>query len=77
MENHGTVNLQPSTFAGYKSNINNHIIPNIGHIQLRHLTAAMLDNMFQIISIFVIIFDMKILSLCKKAACFKANNFFK
>jgi integrase len=27
VENHGTVNLRPSTFAGYKSNINNHIIP--------------------------------------------------
>ncbi len=47
IENHGTVNLRPSTFAGYKSNINNHIIPNIGHIQLRQLTPAMLDNMFQ------------------------------
>lgn len=33
VENHGTVNLRPSTFAGYKSNINNHIIPNIGHVQ--------------------------------------------
>lgn len=47
VENHGTVNLRPSTFAGYKSNINNHIIPNIGHVQLRQLTPAILDNMFQ------------------------------
>jgi len=47
VENHGTVNLRPSTFAGYKSNINNHIIPAIGHVQLRQLTSAMLDNMFQ------------------------------
>ena len=47
VENHGTVNLRPSTFAGYKSNINNHIIPTIGHVQLRQLTSAMLDNMFQ------------------------------
>ena len=47
IENHGTVNLRPSTFAGYKSNIKNHIIPNIGHVQLRQLTPAILDNMFQ------------------------------
>lgn len=47
VENHGTVNLRPSTFAGYKSNINNHIIPTIGHVQLRQLTPAILDNMFQ------------------------------
>lgn len=47
VENHGTVNLRPSTFAGYKSNIKNHIIPAIGHVQLRQLTPAMLDNMFQ------------------------------
>jgi integrase len=47
VENHGTVNLRPSTFAGYKSNINNHIIPNIGHIKICQLTPAILDNMFQ------------------------------
>lgn len=47
IEVHGSINLRPSTFAGYKSNLNNHIIPNIGHVQLRQLTAAMLDNMFQ------------------------------
>lgn len=44
---HGAVNLRPSTFAGYKSNINNHIIPHIGHVQLRQLSPAMLDQMFQ------------------------------
>ena len=47
VENHGALNLRPSTFAGYKSNINNHIIPCIGHVQLRQVTPAMLDNMFQ------------------------------
>lgn len=47
VENHGSVNLRPSTFAGYKGNIKNHIIPIIGHVQLRQLTPAMLDNMFQ------------------------------
>lgn len=47
VENHGKANLRPSTFAGYKSHINNHILPYIGHVQLNQLTPAMLDNMFQ------------------------------
>jgi len=47
VENHGKANLRPSTFAGYKSHIKNQIIPNIGHVQLKQLTPAMLDNMFQ------------------------------
>jgi integrase len=47
VENHGKANLRPSTFAGYKTNINNHITPYIGHVQLNQLTPAMLDNMFQ------------------------------
>ncbi len=47
VENHGALNLRPSTFAGYKNNINNHIIPCIGHVQMRQVTPAMLDNIFQ------------------------------
>ena len=47
VENHGKANLRPSTFAGYKSHIRNHIVPYIGHVQLNQLTPAMLDNMFQ------------------------------
>ena len=47
VENHGKANLRPSTFAGYKSHIKNHIIPYIGHVQLRQLSPAMIDNMFQ------------------------------
>ena len=46
VENHGRANLRPSTFAGYKSHINNHILPYIGHIQLNQLTPALLDKMF-------------------------------
>ena len=38
--------MRPSTFASYKSHIKNHIVPNIGHIQLNQLTPAILDNMF-------------------------------
>lgn len=41
------VNLRPSTFAGYKSHIKNHIVPFVGHVQLNQLSPAMLDNMFQ------------------------------
>lgn len=47
VENHGKANLRPSTFAGYKSHIKNHILPYIGHVQLNQLTPAMLDHMFQ------------------------------
>jgi len=47
VENHGKANLRPSTFAGYKSHIRNHIVPYIGHVQLNQLTPAILDNMFQ------------------------------
>ena len=47
VENHGKANLRPSTFAGYKSHIRNHIVPYIGKVQLKQLAPAMLDNMFQ------------------------------
>jgi len=47
VENHGKANLRPSTLAGYKTNIKNHILPYVGHVQLNQLTPAMLDNMFQ------------------------------
>lgn len=47
VENHGNINLRPSTFASYKGHIKNHIIPYVGHIQLNQLTPAMLDSMFQ------------------------------
>lgn len=35
VETHGKANLRPSTFASYKGMIKNHIVPNIGHVQLR------------------------------------------
>jgi integrase len=47
LESHGKANLRPSTYAGYKSNIVNHIAPYIGNVPLKQLTPAMLDNMFQ------------------------------
>ena len=47
VEIHGKANLRPSTFASYKGYIKNHIVPNIGHVQLNQLSPAMLDNMFQ------------------------------
>lgn len=39
--------MRPSTFASYKSHIRNHILPYVGHVPLRQLSPAMLDNMFQ------------------------------
>jgi len=50
IENHGKANLRPATFAGYKSHIKNQIIPNVGHVLLKQLTPAMLDNMFKKLS---------------------------
>ena len=47
VEAHGKVNLRPSTFDGYKGYIRNHIAPTIGHIPLKQLTPAMIDDMFQ------------------------------
>ncbi|SBV99071.1 Phage integrase [uncultured Eubacteriales bacterium] len=46
IENHGKANLRPSTLAGYKSNIKNHIKPHIGDIALNQLTPARLDKLF-------------------------------
>ena len=47
IENHGKTNLRPSTFASYNVNIQKHIVPYIGNVQLRQLTPAMLDNLFK------------------------------
>ncbi|NLL76356.1 MAG: tyrosine-type recombinase/integrase [Clostridiales bacterium] len=47
VESHGKANLRPSTFASYKGYIKNHIVPHLGHIQLKQLTPAMIDDMFQ------------------------------
>jgi len=47
LEQYGKVNLRPSTYESYKGVINNHIIPNIGHIPIRELTPAMFDDIFR------------------------------
>jgi integrase len=47
LERYGKVNLRPSTFESYKSIINIHINPNIGHVPIRDLTPAMLDDLFK------------------------------
>jgi len=47
LEQYGKMNLRPSTHESYKSIINIHIIPNIGHVQLREITPAMLDDIFK------------------------------
>ena len=45
LEMHGKANLRPSTYAGYKSHMNNHILPYIGNIQLNKLTPKAIDEM--------------------------------
>ena len=47
VEQHGKANLRPSTLASYKCHIANHIVPAFGSIQLRAVTPAMLDALFQ------------------------------
>ena len=47
LDKYGTVNLRPSTYESYKGIINNHINPNIGHVQLREVSPAMLDGIFR------------------------------
>jgi integrase len=46
LEKYGKVNLRPSTYESYKSIINIHISPNIGHVPIREVTPAMLDGIF-------------------------------
>jgi len=45
VEAHGKANLRPSTFAGYKCHIKNHIVPYIGNVPLNKLTPKMIDEM--------------------------------
>lgn len=50
VEIHGKANLRPSTYAGYKCHIKNHIVPYIGQVPLKKVTPAMIDNMLQQLS---------------------------
>ncbi len=47
VQSHGKANLRPGTFDNYKSQIKNHIVPNIGQVQLRQLTPEIIDGMYQ------------------------------
>jgi len=47
IDKYGKVNLRPSTYESYKGIINNHINPNIGHVQIREVSPAMLDGIFR------------------------------
>ena len=42
---HGNANLRPSTLAGYKSHIKNHIVPYLGNVPLNRVTPKMIDEM--------------------------------
>ena len=37
--------VSPNTYNGYRININNHIIPAIGHVKLRSVTAKVIDDL--------------------------------
>ena len=39
--------VRPSTWEGYRSNLNLHVIPHVGQIQLRHLTPGHLGTLYQ------------------------------
>jgi integrase len=45
VERHGKVNLRPSMLRGYRGNIQNHIVPFIGHLRLQQITPAIIDEM--------------------------------
>ena len=47
LEQYGKVNLRPSTHASYKSIIDIHVNPNIGHLQLREITPSTLDSLYK------------------------------
>lgn len=47
LETHAKVNLRISTYTTYSSLINTYIKPNVGNVQLTHLTPVMLDKMFK------------------------------
>jgi integrase len=47
LEQYGTVNLRPSTQESYRSAIRNHVTPHIGHVPLREISPAMLDDLFK------------------------------
>ena len=46
LETYGKANLRPSTQDSYKGQIKNHIVPNIGHLQMGQVTPAILDELF-------------------------------
>jgi len=74
VEQHGNANLRPSTFDSYKGYIRNHIVPVIGHVQLRSVTPAMLDDLFQKmfakgLSNSSVRYAQRILSVAFEAAC--------
>lgn len=39
--------VKPSTYEGYKTNINKHIIPTLGKVPLNKINGPMLDNLYQ------------------------------
>lgn len=45
IESYGEKNLRPATLRGYKSNIENHIIPLIGHLKINEVTPPIVDDM--------------------------------
>lgn len=47
LETHAKTNLRFSTYTTYSSLINTYINPNVGNVQLTHLTPVMLDKMFK------------------------------
>ena len=46
LKTYGEQNLRPTTYIGYATNINKHLIPAIGSIPLKKLTPAMIDSMY-------------------------------
>ena len=41
-----SINLRESTKAGYKTNINKHISPRIGHLKMKQVSAPIIDKLY-------------------------------
>lgn len=47
LETYVKPNLSPNTTAGYRVNVENHIIPNLGHIHLQQLQPIQIQKMYE------------------------------
>lgn len=47
LSSYAKASVKPSTYEGYQTNINKHIIPSLGNTPLNRINGPMLDNLYQ------------------------------